>query len=95
MKARLLHDRVLVERLKSDDRTPGGIVLPDAAKEKPRLGTVVAVGPGRLDDRGQVVAVSVRVGDRVYFSAYAGSEVTVEGKDYLVLNESEILLVMP
>lgn len=93
MNLKPLGNRVVVERLESSDRTPGGIHLPDVAKEKPRQGRVLAVGPGAYRD-GAVVPVAVRVGDRVLFGAYAGSEVTVDGKDYLVVTEDEVLAVV-
>ena len=86
-----LRDRVVVERSDSEEKTAGGIVLPDTAKEKPRQGVVVAVGTGRLLDNGEVHALDVKKGDRVLFGSYAGTEVKVGGKELLILNESEIL----
>jgi chaperonin GroES len=90
-KLKPLSDRVVVERSEAEEKTPGGIVLPDTAKDKQKKGTVVAVGPGKTLDSGTVAAPQVRVGDRVVFGAYAGTEVKIDGKEYLILNESEIL----
>jgi chaperonin GroES len=89
-----LGDRVLVKRLEADDKTKGGIILPDTAKEKPREGTVVAVGSGKLLDNGQRGTFTVKAKDRVLFSSYAGSEVKLDGVDYLILSEDEILAVI-
>lgn len=86
-----LSDRVVVERSEAEEKTSGGIVLPDTARDKQKKGTVVAVGPGKRLEDGKVVAPEVRVGDRVIFGAYAGMEVKVDGKEFLILNESEIL----
>ena len=89
-----LYDKVLVERLKAEEKTAGGIVLPDTAKEKPTEGRIVAVGQGRVMDDGSTVALSVKVGDRVLFGSYAGTDIKLEGSDYLILDESEILAVV-
>jgi chaperonin GroES len=89
-----LGDHVIVERLEAESRTKGGIVLPDAAKEKPKEGLVIAVGEGRLTDEGQRVPVAVKPKDRVIFSSYAGTEVKYEGKEYLIVREDEILAVV-
>ena len=86
-----LDDRVVVRPLEAEERTAGGIVLPDAAKEKPQRGTVTAVGPGRLLDSGERVAVSVKVGDEVLFGKYGGSDIEVEGEELKILRESDIL----
>jgi chaperonin GroES len=91
---RPLHDRVVVERSEAEKKTAGGIVLPDNAKEKPRQGTVVAVGPGRVLENGDVRALDVRKDDRVLFEGFAGSEVKVDGKEYLILTEKDILAVI-
>ena len=91
---RPLHDRVVVERNEAEKKTAGGIVLPDNAKEKPKEGTVIAVGSGRLLENGEVKALEVKKDDRVLFDAYAGSEVKLDGKDYLILTEKEILAVV-
>jgi len=90
---RPLGDRVVVKLLKSEEVTKGGIVLPDTAKEKPQEGEVVAVGPGRVLDNGTRLPMEVQVKDRVIFSKYSGSEVKVDGEDYLILRESDILAV--
>jgi len=89
-----LADRVVVERAEPQEKTSGGIVLPDTAKDKPREGTVVATGAGKLLGNGQPQPPEVRPGDRVLFAPYAGSEVRVDGKDYLILKEEEILAVL-
>lgn len=86
-----LDDRVVIERLEAEGKTAGGIVLPDSAKEKPSKGKVIAVGEGRLTDDGKRVPLSIKKGDNVYFSKYAGAEVTVDGKEYLIMKESDIL----
>lgn len=93
-KIRPLHDKVLVERVESLDKTAGGIVLPDTAKEKPTEGRVIAVGAGRLDDAGKRIAMSVKAGDRVLFGSFAGTAVKEGGKEYLLLDESELLGVI-
>jgi len=84
----------VVERSEAEEKTSGGIVLPDTAKDKPKQGTVIAVGPGRLLDTGEVKALEVKKGDRVLFGGFAGTEVKIEGKEYLILGESEILAVI-
>ena len=89
-----LGERVVIEVAESDVKTASGIVLPDTAKEKPQKGTVVAVGAGKLLDNGERAAMEVKVGDGVIFSKYSGSEVKVEGKDYLIVRESDILAVI-
>src|SRR5262245_43909448 len=93
-KIRPLHDKVLVERLESLDKTAGGIVLPDTAKEKPTEGKVVAVGDGKIDDEGKRVTMSVKAGDRVLFGSFAGTAVKEGGKEYLLLDEHELLGVI-
>lgn len=89
-----LGDRVLVKRVEADEKTKGGIILPDTAKEKPREGIVVAVGHGKLLDNGNRQAMTVKPKDRVLFSTYAGSEIKLEGEDMLILGEDEILAVI-
>jgi len=89
-----LSDRVLIKRLEAGDKTKGGIILPDTAKEKPREGTVIATGPGKLLDNGSRAALSVKAKDRVLFSSYAGTEVKIDGEDYMILGEDEILAVI-
>ena len=91
MNFRPLDDRVLVEPLEAEEVTAGGIVLPDAAKEKPQRGKIVAVGPGRLDDEGERIPMAVAVGDIVVYSKYGGTEVTLDDTDYKVLRESDLL----
>jgi chaperonin GroES len=90
---RPLADRVVVEPGPEEDVTPGGIVLPDTAKEKPQKGKVIAVGSGRLLDNGQRAPMTVKVGDTVLYSKYGGNEVTLEGKEYLILEEDQVLAV--
>ena len=89
-----LRDKVVVERSEAEERTSGGILLPDTAKDKPKQGTVVAVGPGRVLENGESKALEVKKGDKVLFGGYAGSEVKLDGKDYLIVNESEIFAVI-
>lgn len=89
-----LGDRVLVKRVEADEKTKGGIILPDTAKEKPREGIVVAVGKGKLLDNGERQAVSVKQKDRVLFSSYAGSEIKLDGEELLILGEDEILAII-
>jgi len=91
---RPLGDRVLVEPSQREEKTPAGIVLPDTAKEKPQEGTVIAVGSGALNKDGQRIPLEVKVGDRVLFSKYAGTEIKYEGKEYLIMKESDIHAVI-
>ncbi len=91
---RPLGEKVLVQRLKADETTAGGIVLPDTAKEKPKRGTVLSVGDGRLLDNGQRKPLQVKKGDQVLFSSYAGTEVKVEGEEMIIMDESDILAVL-
>ncbi|MFO0849439.1 MAG: co-chaperone GroES [Gemmataceae bacterium] len=94
MKIVPLNDKIVVERLEADDKTAGGIILPDTAKEKPKQGKVLAVGEGKLLDSGKRSAFQVKVGDRVLFTSYSGNEVNVDGKDYLVMTEDDVLAVV-
>ena len=94
MKVRPLQDRVLVKRLAEEEKTKGGIIIPDSAKEKPAEGEIVAVGAGKVNDKGQLRALDVKTGDRVLFGKYAGSEIKIEGVDHLILREDEILGVI-
>jgi chaperonin GroES len=94
MKFRPLLDRVLLKRVEEDKKTSGGIIIPDTAKEKPSQGQVVAVGPGGRDEDGKVIQMSVKVGDRVLFAKWSGTEVKVDGEDFLIVKESEILGVI-
>ena len=94
MTFRPLHDRVVVRRIDEDERTAGGIIIPDTAKEKPVQGEVVAVGPGARDDKGEIQPLDVAAGDRVLFGKYSGSEVTLDGEELLIMKESDILGVL-
>ena len=94
MKFRPLFDHVLVERLESEEKTVGGLILPDTAKEKPQQGKVIAVGPGKRTEDGKVLQLDVREGDTVLFGKYSGSEVKMEGKEYLILKEDDLLGLM-
>jgi len=94
MKIRPLNDRVLVKRLEEVEKTKGGIIIPDSAKEKPAEGEVIAVGPGKLDDKGKRVPVELKAGDRVLFSKYGGTDVKLDGEDYLIMREDDILGVL-
>jgi chaperonin GroES len=94
MKFRPLHDRVLVESLESEEKTAGGIIIPDTAKEKPQEGKVIAVGPGAKTEEGKIVPMDVKVGDRVLFGKWSGTEVKVDGKEYSIMKESDIMGVV-
>ncbi len=94
MKFRPLHDRVVVRRLEEDERSKGGIIIPDTAKEKPQTGEVVAVGPGERDDKGTLQPLDVKPGDRVLFGKWSGTEVKIDDEDLLIMKESDILGVL-
>jgi chaperonin GroES len=94
MKFRPLHDRVVVRRIEAEEKTKGGIIIPDTAKEKPQEGEVVAVGPGARDETGKVVPLDVKAGDRVLFGKWSGSEVRIDGEDLLIMKESDIMGVV-
>ncbi len=94
MALRPLHDRILVTRLEPEETARGGIIIPDSAKEKPQEAKVKAVGNGKLLESGERVAVDVKEGDRILFGKYSGSEITIEGQEYLILREDEILAVL-
>ena len=94
MKMRPLHDRILVKRVEEENKTKGGIIIPDTAKEKPQEGKVIAVGSGRVTDDGKVVALEVKKGDRVLFGKYSGSEVQIEGEEHLIIREEDVLAVL-
>jgi chaperonin GroES len=94
MKMRPLHDRILVKRVEEENKTKGGIIIPDTAKEKPQEAKVVAVGSGRLTDDGKVVALEVKKGDRVLFGKYSGSEVQIDGEEHLIIREEDILAII-
>ena len=91
MKFRPLHDRVLVKRLDEDEKSPGGIIIPDTAKEKPSEGKVVAVGSGTKSEDGKITALDVKKGDKILFGKWSGTEVTVDGDDLIIMKESDIL----
>jgi len=95
MKVRPLHDRLLVRRIEEKETAQGGIIIPDTAKEKPQEGEVLAVGNGKVLDSGTKVAVDVKVGDKILFGKYTGTEVRIDGKDVLILREDEVLAVLP
>ncbi|MBA5779018.1 co-chaperone GroES [Stappia sp. F7233] len=94
MTFRPLHDRVVVRRVGSEEKTAGGIIIPDTAKEKPQEGEVVAVGPGGRKDSGELIALDVKVGDRVLFGKWSGTEVKIDGEDLLIMKESDIMGVI-
>ena len=91
MKIRPLHDKILVKRLQEEEKTKGGIIIPDSAKEKPMEGKVIAVGKGKLMEDGKVHALDVKAGDRILFGKYSGTEVKIDGEDYLIMKEEEVL----
>ena len=94
MKFRPLHDRIVVKRITAEEKSLGGIIIPDTAKEKPMEGEVVAVGPGARNEQGQVVALDVKAGDRVLFGKWSGTEVKIDGEDLLIMKESDIMGVV-
>src|SRR5437588_12148942 len=94
MKFRPLHDRVVVKRLEGEDKTKGGIIIPDTAKEKPSQGEVIAVGPGGRDEAGKLTPIDVRAGDRVLFGKWSGTEVKLDGEELLIMKESDIMGVI-
>ncbi len=94
MKIRPLNDRILVKRLEGEEKTKGGIIIPDSAKEKPAEGEIVAVGKGKRTDKGEIIPMELTVGDRVLFSKYGGTDVKIDGQDYLIMREDDILAVV-
>src|SRR4030088_1735213 len=94
MKFRPLHDRVVVTRIDAEDKTAGGIIIPDTAKEKPSEGEVISVGPGGRDEAGKIIPIDLKVGDRVLFGKWSGTEVKIEGVEYLIMKESDIMGVI-
>ena len=94
MKFRPLHDRVVLERIDAEEKTAGGIIIPDTAKEKPQQGKVVAVGPGGRDESGKLIPIDVKAGDRVLFGKWSGTEVKIDGVEYLIMKESDIMGVL-
>jgi chaperonin GroES len=94
MKIRPLGDRILVKRIKEEERTKGGIIIPDTAKEKPQEGKVVAVGKGKVNDEGKLIPLEVKAGDKILFGKYSGSEVKIEGEEHLIVREDDILGIL-
>ena len=94
MKFRPLHDRVVIERIDAETKTAGGVIIPDTAKEKPQQGTVIAVGPGGRDESGKLIPIDVKVGDRILFGKWSGTEVKIDGREYLIMNENDIMGVL-
>ena len=94
MQFRPLHDRVVVRRIEEDERTPGGIIIPDTAKEKPQQGEVISAGPGARDEKGLVQPLDVKAGDRILFGKWSGTEVKIDGEELLIMKESDILGVL-
>jgi len=94
MKFRPLHDRVVVKRIEAEDKTAGGIIIPDTAKEKPQQGEVIAVGPGGRDEAGKLIPIDVKAGDRVLFGKWSGTEAKIGGDEYLIMKESDIMGVL-
>jgi chaperonin GroES len=91
MKFRPLHDRVVVQRVDAEEKTKGGIIIPDTAKEKPQEGKIVAVGPGGRDESGKLTPLDVKAGDRILFGKWSGTEIKLDGEDYLIMKESDIM----
>ena len=94
MKVRPLHDRLLVKRLEEEEKTKGGIIIPDTAKEKPQEGKVIAVGGGKVNEDGKTVPMDVKKGDRILFSKYAGTEITLNGEEHLIIREDDVLAIL-
>lgn len=94
MNIKPLSDRVVIEPLEAEEKTSGGIYLPDTAKEKPQMGKVVAAGPGKVSDAGQLIKMEVKVNDKILYGKYSGTDVNFEGKDYLIMRESDILAII-
>ena len=94
MKIKPLSDRVVIEALEAEEKTSGGIYLPDTAKEKPQIGKIVAVGPGKTADSGELIKMEVKVGDKVLYGKYSGTDVTIDSKDYLIVREGDVLAIL-
>ena len=94
MKFRPLHDRVVIKRIEAEEKTTGGVIIPDTAKEKPQEGEVIAVGPGGRDESGKLVPIDVKAGDRVLFGKWSGTEVKLDGIEYLIMKESDLMGVL-
>ena len=93
-KIRPLNNRLIVKRIEEEEKTSGGIIIPDSAKEKPQQGNVVAAGPGKRDDTGKRIAMEVKAGDRVLFSKYGGTEVKLDGEEHLIISEDDVLAIL-
>jgi chaperonin GroES len=94
MKVKPLQDRVIVKRLEEEEKTKGGIIIPDTAKEKPQEGKVVSVGAGKVSDKGERIALEVKAGDRVLFGKYSGNEITIDGQEHLIMREDDIIAII-
>ncbi|TYO67453.1 co-chaperone GroES [Bradyrhizobium hipponense] len=94
MQFRPLHDRVVVKRIEAEEKSAGGIIIPDTAKEKPQQGEIIAVGPGGRDDTGKLIPIDLKVGDRVLFGKWSGTEVKLDGTEYLIMKESDVMGVL-
>jgi chaperonin GroES len=94
MKFRPLHDRILIQRVEEEQKTAGGIIIPDSAKEKPQEGRVIAVGNGRVTDEGKLIPLEVSVGDRILFGKYSGSEIQLDGKEHLIIRQDDVLAIL-
>jgi chaperonin GroES len=94
MKVKPLHDRIMVQRLESDKKTTGGIIIPDTAKEKPQEAKVIAVGPGRTDDEGKKIPMELKAGDKILFGKYSGTDVKIDGVEHLIMKEDDVLGVI-
>ncbi|MCD6297785.1 MAG: co-chaperone GroES [Deltaproteobacteria bacterium] len=94
MKVKPLQDRVIVKRVEEEEKTKGGIIIPDTAKEKPQEGKVVSVGAGKVSDKGDRIALEVKAGDRVLFGKYSGNEITIDGEEHLIMREDDIIAII-
>ena len=94
MNVKPLEDRIILKPMEAEEKTAGGIIIPDNAKEKPQKGEVIAVGPGKVTDKGQKIEVSLKKGDKVLYGKYSGTEITIDGEDYLIVRESDILAII-
>jgi len=94
LKIKPLGDRIVVKPMEAEEKTKGGIILPDTAKEKPVEGTIVAAGPGRKSDDGKIVAMEVKVGEKILYGKYSGTEITIDGEEYLIMRESDIFAIV-
>lgn len=94
MKVKPLYDRLLVKRVEAEEKSKGGIILPDTAKEKPKQGTVVSVGKGKIDEKGARIPLTVKEGDTILFSSYAGTDIKIDGSDYLIMKEEDVLAII-